>query len=123
MEIVSLPIVIDEERLDSRFRMVILATERARQLMSGARPNIPTRYIKASTVALEELSECQFEYVTGKEARKAIQEAVAAKALQDMGVPGEGTEEDEIKREIEKDLGIYVSEPGDHVAESEGKEE
>ncbi len=118
MDIVSLPIVVGKEKLDSRFRMVVLATERARHLMSGAKTIVPTKYIKASTMALDELSECQIDYVTGKEARKAMQAAAAAKVLQDAARTVEG-EEDETKKEIEKDLGIYVAEPGDNTSGSE----
>src|SRR3972149_1781798 len=81
MDIVSLPIVINKKWIDSRFRMVVLATERAKQLMSGAKPVIPTKYIKAATIALHEISECPVDYVIGKEARKAMQAAAAAKLL------------------------------------------
>lgn len=122
MDIVSLPIVIDKEKLDSRFRMVVLATERARQIMSGAKSNVPTKYIKPSTISLEELSLCQIDYVTGKEARKAIQEATAAKVLHGRGVAKEGVAEDETKKEIEKDLGVYMPESGD-IAGPESIEE
>jgi len=113
MDIVSLPIIIDNEKLDSRFRMVVLATERARQLMHGAKPIIPTKYTKATTIALEELAECQIDYITGKEARKAIQEAAIARIAREAGVSGEGMEEDETKKEIEKDLSVYIEEPGE----------
>lgn len=122
MDIVSLPIIIEKEKLDSRFRMVVLGTERARQIMRGARPLISTKYIKTSTIALEELSECQIDYITGKDARKAIQEAAAAKVLQDMRVPGEEVEEDETKKEIEKDLGVYMQEPGEATGPESGEE-
>ena len=124
MDIVSLPIVVDKGKMDSRFRMVVLATARARQIMRGARTVVPTRYLKTSTMALEELSECNVEYITGKEARKAIQDdAASVKTLQEIAPAGAGSEEDEIKKEIEKDLGIYVAEAGDNVAGSGSKEE
>ena len=123
MDIVSLPIVINKEWIDSRFRMVVLATERAKQIMSGAKPVIPTKYIKAATIALHEISECRVDYVIGKEARKAMQAAAAAKLLKAAEGAGEGTEEDEIKKEIEKDLGIYVHEPGENIPGSESREE
>ena len=123
MDIVSLPIVINKEWIDSRFRMVVLATERAKQIMSGAKPVIPTKYIKAATIALHEISECRVDYVIGKEARKAMQAAAAAKLLQAAGGAGEGTEEDETKKEIEKDLGIYVREPEENIPGSGSREE
>ena len=123
MDIISVPIVVNKEWIDSRFRMVVLATERAKQLMSGAKPVIPTKYIKAATIALHEISECRVDYVIGKEARKAMQAAAAAKLLKAAEGAGEGTEEDEIKKEIEKDLGIYVHEPGENIPGSESREE
>ena len=92
MDIVSLPIVVDKGKMDSRFRMVVLATARARQIMRGARTVVPTRYLKTSTMALEELSECNVEYITGKEARKAIQDhAASVKTLQEIAPAGAGS--------------------------------
>ncbi|MDD5434866.1 MAG: DNA-directed RNA polymerase subunit omega [Nitrospira sp.] len=112
MEIVSLPVVFNKSKIDSRFRMVILATERAKQIINGAKPTIQSRYLKSTTTALEELSISNVNYVTGKEARKALQEAVAHKIAQEIKTVAETGIEDEIKKEIEKDLGIYVPEEG-----------
>ncbi len=108
MEIVSLPIVIDREKLDSRFRLVVVATERARKLINGAKPCVPLKYLKESTVALEELVSCDVDIVKGKEARKAIREAIEQKELEAAGIH-ETAEEDEVKKEIEKELGNYVN--------------
>lgn len=126
MDIVSLPVVIDKEKIDSRFRIVILATERAKQIINGARPTVPTRYIKATTMAIEELTESQIDYVTGKEARKAVEDAVASRVLKEMDVEAKEVGEDETKKEIEKDLGVYIHETGDITGDirgSEGKED
>lgn len=112
MEIVSLPVIFNNSNIDSRFRMVILASERAKQIMSGAKPTIQSRYIKSTTVALDELSQSHVTYVTGKDARKALHESVSQRIAGDMGVHGEVLEEDEIKKEIEKDLSVYVAEDG-----------
>ena len=112
MEIVSLPVVFNKSRIDSRFRMVILATERAKQIINGAKPTIQSRYLKSNTTALEELSVSPVNYATGKPARKALQEAVAQKIAKEMRVPGEAGDEDEVKKEIEKDLGVYIPEEG-----------
>lgn len=108
MEIVSLPIVFDRERLDSRFRLVVVATERARKLINGAKPCVPLKYLKESTVALEEVVSCDVEIVKGKEARKAIRDAIEKKEMQAAGAQ-EAVEEDEVKKEIEKELGNYVN--------------
>ncbi len=108
MDIVSLPIVFEKERLDSRFRLVIVATERARKLINGAKPCVPLRYLKESTVALEEIVSCDIEIVKGKEARQALREAMEKKEAQAAGTL-EAVEEDEVKKEIEKELGNYVN--------------
>ena len=107
MEFVSLPIVFGKERLDSRFRLVVVATERARKLINGAKPCVPLRYLKESTVAREEIVSCDIEVVIGKDARKALRESIEQKAKL-----ADGTrlvaEEDQVKKEIEKELGNYV---------------
>ncbi len=121
MEIVSLPIVFGKERLDSRFRLVVVATERARKLINGAKPCVPLRYLKESTVALEELVSCDVEIVQGKEARKAIRDAIEQKEQQAAGAR-EAVEEDEVKKEIEKELGNYVND-ADGSAGTTGTEE
>lgn len=112
MEIVSLPVVFNKSQIDSRFRMVILASERAKQIINGAKPTIHSRYLKSTTTALDELSQSQVNYVTGKEARKAMQEAVAKKIAGEMRHAAQAVDEDDVKKEIEKDLGVYIPEEG-----------
>ncbi len=109
MEIVQLPIVIDKKKLDSRFRLIVIATERARKLINGAKPCVPLRYLKESTVALEELVSCDIEIVRGKDARKAIREAMEEKETKATGAQAEAVEEDETKKAIEEDLGVYIN--------------
>ncbi len=43
------------ERFDSKFRFVLLAAQRAEQMMRGARPRIDSQETKATTVAMEEI--------------------------------------------------------------------
>lgn len=107
MEIVSLPIVFGKERLDSRFRLVVVATERARKLINGAKPCVPLRYLKESTVALEEIVSCEIEVVQGKDARKALRESIEKKEKLAAGTQLI-VEEDQVKKEIERELGNYV---------------
>jgi len=45
------------ERIDSKFRYVLLAAQRAEQMMRGARPQVESHETKATTVALQEISE------------------------------------------------------------------
>ncbi len=44
-----------DEKVDSRYRLVLIAARRARQLGKGAKPLVKTDARKASTIALEEI--------------------------------------------------------------------
>jgi DNA-directed RNA polymerase subunit omega len=73
----ALSLLPDYEKLsvESRSRLVIIAAQRARQLMQGARPALPTRHTKPTTIALEEMLKGQIHFLVGKEAQKAMKEA------------------------------------------------
>ncbi|MEK6694062.1 MAG: DNA-directed RNA polymerase subunit omega [Nitrospirota bacterium] len=60
---------------ESRSRLVIITAQRARQLMQGARPALPTRHTKPTTIALEEMLKGKIHFLVGKEAQKAMKEA------------------------------------------------
>ncbi|OGX00158.1 MAG: hypothetical protein A3K11_05500 [Nitrospirae bacterium RIFCSPLOWO2_12_FULL_63_8] len=55
--------------------MVIITAQRARQLMQGARPALPTRHTKPTTMALEEMLKGKIHFLVGKEAQKAMKDA------------------------------------------------
>jgi DNA-directed RNA polymerase omega subunit len=81
-------------RIDSKFRYVLLAANRAEQLMRGARAKIelPTR--KPTTLAMEEVNRDVVEWGYGPspeeiEAAAAAEVAAAAAAAADEG-DGEG---------------------------------
>ena len=59
----------------SRSRLVIITAQRARQLMQGARPALPTRHTKPTTIALEEMLKGKIHFLVGKEAQKAMKDA------------------------------------------------
>lgn len=42
--------------LDSTFRTILIAAERAEQLINGARPRLGSRFAKPATIALDELN-------------------------------------------------------------------
>ena len=44
-----------DEKIDSVYRLVIIASRRARQLGKGAKPLVKTNAKKPSTIALEEI--------------------------------------------------------------------
>lgn len=128
MDIVSLPIEHDKEKIDSRFRLVVIASQRARELAYGAKAKVKTKNRKYPTVALEEALEEQLEFLVGEEARVANEEA---KKFDYKRFLEERRKED--LTELEKDLRVYLherEEAGKHVLEdlfaeksTEGEEE
>lgn len=73
----ALSLLPDYQKLsvESRSRLVIITAQRARQLMQGARPALPTRHTKPTTIALEEMLKGRIKFLVGKEAQKAMKEA------------------------------------------------
>ena len=98
-----------QRRFDSRHRLVIAASQRAKHLMQGARPIGGSKFAKETTIALEEVVQGKVEFLTGPEARQAMKEA---KQVRDGGgeriavVPPAVAGED--AREIKKELSVYV---------------
>jgi DNA-directed RNA polymerase subunit omega len=120
-ELIALPITIQGNSIDTHFRLVIIASQRTKQLMQGAKPIIDTKAKKPTTIALEEVLSGEIEFFTGKEARLALKDArrlkeeeAKVKAL--MPRPSEDVDE------LKKDLSVYVDdskERGDLVVEEE----
>ena len=75
MNIVRLPIEYDKKKIDSRFRLVTIAAQRARELSFGAKPKVETKFDKIPTIAIIEALEGELEFLTGPEAVEAMQEA------------------------------------------------
>jgi len=95
--------------VDSRYRIVTVSSQRARQLAEGAKAAVETRYTKPTTIALQEFYNGKLEFLTGKEARLAQkeakrlrEEAMAAKALEARHAA--------LSEEIKRDLSVYVEE-------------
>ena len=67
--------------IDSKFRFITVASQRAKQLQNGAKPRVDTRSLKATTIAMEEVLQdaVSWEILDEETARAA--EAAAAAAL------------------------------------------
>jgi DNA-directed RNA polymerase subunit K/omega len=91
---------------------VILATQRARQLMEGDKPTLQTRYAKPTTIALAEILSGKLEILHGKEALQHQHEARRAREERKNRFLSPEREE-ELRREIKKDLSIYLSDAAD----------
>ncbi len=111
MEIISLPVEYDHKKIDGKFRLVAMASQRAKELSLGAKPKVSTKSKKVTTIAIEEAVENKLDFVTGEEAviarekagkfdyRKQIEESKKIAAGEDL-------------TELEKDLKVYLHEKG-----------
>jgi DNA-directed RNA polymerase subunit omega len=96
-----------EPGLQSRSRLVIVAAQRARQIMQGASPALPTKHTKPTTIALEEVLKNQVQFLIGKDARQAMKEAKKQREreLERLTVARVVAED---AKEIKKDLSVIV---------------
>lgn len=93
------------KEFDSRHRLVIVASQRAKHLTQGAKPAGSSRFTKETTIALDEVLRGHVRYLTGKEARDAMKEAKRGKEGETERI-AMMTGED--AREIKKELSVYV---------------
>lgn len=114
VDLISLPIEMNDRISDTKFRLVHIASQRVRQLSAGAAMQVATRSIKDTTVALEEAVAEQFKILTGEEANKAKEEFRKREERAKMEAQLSAKEE-----EIRKELSAYLSES----QEEEGAEE
>jgi DNA-directed RNA polymerase subunit K/omega len=113
-DLISLPIEMNEGIADTKFRLVHIASQRVRQLSAGAPPQVATRSIKDTTVALEEAVALNFKILVGEEAKKAKEEFRKQEERAKLEEQLSAKEE-----EIRKELSAYLSE----TQEEEGAEE
>lgn len=109
MDIVSLPVEYDKKKIDSRFRIVSAASQRARELAYGAKPKIETKFKRFTTVAIEEVLEEKLEFITGEEAKAANEEARKFDFKRFLEERRRAAMPEEIS-ELEKDLRVYLTE-------------
>jgi len=105
MDIISLPIEIDKEKIDSRFRLVIISSQRAIELSKGVKPRIHTKLDKITSNAILEALSGEIDFLTGEEASHALERAEKLdfrKWMMEKKKPVEDLSD------IEKDLKIYL---------------
>ncbi len=75
----TLPLLLDERvrefAFDSRYRVALVAAQRAKQLMRGAQRSQTSKFTKETSMALEDVLGGNVEYLVGEEARQALREA------------------------------------------------
>jgi DNA-directed RNA polymerase omega subunit len=114
IDLISLPIEMNERISDTKFRLVHIASQRVRQLSAGAPPQVATRSIKDTTISLEEAVAEKLKFLTGEEAKKAKEDFRKKEERQRIEEQLSAKEE-----EIRKELSAYLSD----TAEEEGAEE
>jgi len=95
----------EPDQFDSRHRLVIVAAQRAKHLIQGAKSTGTSRFTKETTMALDEVLRGETKYLVGKDARDAMKEAKRGKEgeTERMAMM---TGED--AKEIKKELSVYV---------------
>ncbi len=124
MDMMSLLTDFNETKIDSRYRLVIISAQRARQMMLGSKPQITSKFTKETMMALDEVLQGKAEFLTGEEARAALKEAILTKALETRfrpRIPQRPAGEDD--SEIKKDLSIYVNDQKGDEAPADGIKE
>ncbi|MCL4457910.1 MAG: DNA-directed RNA polymerase subunit omega [Nitrospirae bacterium] len=127
MDIISLPVEYDKKKIESRYRLVVIASQRARELSLGAAQKVQTKAKKVTTTSVLEAISGNIEYITGEDAVAAREKADKIdykKLIEEKRKPIEDLSE------LEKDLKVYLHEKGatekaleELFAESEGEEE
>ena len=112
MNIVSLPIEHDKKKIDSRFRLVVMASQRAKELAFGAKAKVKTKFKKASTVSIEEALESKLEFFVGEEAKLANEKVKNFDYKQFLEEKRKETLPEDLS-ELEKDLRVYLHEKGE----------
>ncbi|MBI4689906.1 MAG: DNA-directed RNA polymerase subunit omega [Nitrospirae bacterium] len=105
----SLPVEIDEKKIDGRYRLVMIASQRAKELSFGAKPKIQSKAKKITTLAIEEAMSEKLEFVVGEEARKAREEARKFDYRRLIEEKKREATPEELT-ELEKDLKVYLHE-------------
>lgn len=117
-----LPLLPDERaaKFDSRYRVVLVAAQRAKQLMRGTTQSQTSKFAKETSIALEEVLADNVEYLVGQEAREALREA--RRSLDREFEPALLAEADEDAKEIKQQLSVYVDDsPKEAVAEADAE--
>ncbi len=109
MDIISLPVEIDKKKIDGRYRLVMIASQRAKELSVGVKPKIQTKSKKVTAIAIEEAALGKLEFLVGEEAIKAKEEAKKFDYRRLLEEKRREATPEELT-ELEKDLKVYLHE-------------
>jgi DNA-directed RNA polymerase subunit omega len=96
------------EKVDSKYRLVIIAAKRARQLNQGTRPSIQTKAGKPTYIALDEVAAGRLEYQMKplEEVAKAGVFAEAVKPMWFREIAPEGVVAEEAEEEVGEEVEV-----------------
>jgi len=102
-----------QQDFDSRYRIVLIAAQRAKQLVRGAKPTGTSKFTKETSKALEEVLQGHVPYLVGQEAKEAIRNA---KRMNERPIdPALYAQPDENAQEIKKELSVYIDDTAQHL--------
>ncbi len=111
-----------QKEFDSRYRIVLIAAQRAKQLVRGGGVKGGSKFSKETSMALEEVLGGSVPYLMGDEAKQAIRDAKIAN--QRPIDPALYAQPDENAQEIKKELSVYIDDTAQHgVSEVEPSSE
>jgi DNA-directed RNA polymerase subunit omega len=102
-----------QKEFDSRYRIVLIAAQRAKQLVRGGEPYGVSKFSKDTSRALEEVLNSQVPYLIGQEAKDAIK--TAKRANERPIDPALYAQPDENAQEIKKELSVYIDDTAQHL--------
>lgn len=82
------------ERIDSKFRYVLLASERAEQLMQGALPRMRSSSTKPTQIAMAEVLTDSLDWDYGPAPEPVVEDEEVAEEADDSAAEDEATEDD-----------------------------
>ncbi len=102
----------DQTDFDSRYRIVLIAAQRAKQLIRWPESETTSKFSKDTSKALEEVLQGHVPYLTGQEAKDAIRDA---KMMTQRPIdPALYAQPDETAQEIKKELSVYIDDTAQH---------
>jgi DNA-directed RNA polymerase omega subunit len=109
MDTISLPIELDYNEIDGRFRLVHIISQRVKELSHKGKPMVASKAHKLTTIALEEAISYKLEFITGEEAKQANEEAKKLDYKRFLEEKRRASEQEDLS-ELEKDLKFYLDE-------------
>ncbi len=110
MDSISLPVEVDRKKIDSRYRLVIAASIRARQIAQGSQSKFSSKAKKVTTAGLWEVASNSAGVLTGEAAAKAKEKAKKHGYEHMIDEAKQRETQSKDLTEIEKELKVFLSE-------------